>query len=61
MTSRNEELTAAALEEATVHLTPEALEAAKSAAAIMGMNNIYYRFLHLSSNEKYRRCGRVCE
>jgi AhpD family alkylhydroperoxidase len=27
--------------------------AAKGAAAIMGMNNIYYRFTHLSSNEKY--------
>ena len=25
----------------------------KAAAAVMGMNNIYYRFLHLSSNEKY--------
>ena len=24
------------------------------AATIMGMNNIYYRFLHLSSNEKYQ-------
>ena len=24
-----------------------------TAAAIMGMNNIYYRFHHLSSNEKY--------
>ncbi len=29
------------------------LEAAKAAAAIMGMNNIFYRFHHLSSNEKY--------
>lgn len=28
-------------------LSPEALTAAKSAAAIMGMNNIYYRFVHL--------------
>lgn len=51
--SRNEELTAAALEEAAGHLTPQALEAAKSAATVMGMNNIFYRFLHLSSNEKY--------
>ena len=50
---RNEDLTAAALEEAANHLTPQALEAAKGAAAIMGMNNIFYRFLHLSSNEKY--------
>ena len=27
--------------------------AAKGAAAMMGMNNIFYRFRHLSSNEKY--------
>ncbi len=53
MTSRNEDLTAAALEDASSHMTPQALEAAKSATAVMGMNNIYYRFLHLASNEKY--------
>ena len=53
MASRNEDLTASALEEAANHLTPQALEAAKGAAAIMGMNNIFYRFTHLSSNEKY--------
>lgn len=52
--SRNEDLTATALEEATSHLTPPTLEAAKAAAAVMGMNNIYYRFLHLTSNEKYK-------
>ena len=28
-------------------------EAAKSAAAVMGMNNIYYRFQHLAKNPKY--------
>lgn len=27
--------------------------AARTAAALMGMNNVYYRFLHLSSNEAY--------
>ena len=53
MASRNEDLTASALEEAAKHMTPQALEAAKGAAAIMGMNNIFYRFVHLSSNEKY--------
>ncbi|GGH13726.1 carboxymuconolactone decarboxylase family protein [Silvibacterium dinghuense] len=51
--TRNDALTAAALEEAAKHLSAQALEAAKSAAAVMGMNNIYYRFLHLTSNEKY--------
>ena len=54
ITSRNQDLMMAALDEAATHLTPEALHAAKGAAAIMGMNNIFYRFLHLSSNEKYR-------
>jgi alkyl hydroperoxide reductase subunit D len=53
MASRNEDLTATALEEAATHMSPQALEAAKGASAVMGMNNIYYRFLHLSSNEKY--------
>ncbi|HOK48479.1 MAG TPA: carboxymuconolactone decarboxylase family protein, partial [Bryobacteraceae bacterium] len=51
--SRNAELSAAILEEAAAHLSPEALRAAKAAAAIMGMNNVYYRFLHLVNNEKY--------
>ncbi len=54
ITSRNQDLITAVLDEAATHLTPEALDAAKGAAAIMGMNNIFYRFLHLSSNEKYR-------
>lgn len=35
-------------------LSPEAISAAKSAAAIMGMNNIYYRFVHLSSAKDYK-------
>ena len=34
-------------------LTPEAMNAAKAAAAIMGMNNIYYRSLHLMKNNEY--------
>lgn len=42
-----------ALAEAATHLTPQALEAAKSAAAVMGMNNVYYRFQHLAKNPKY--------
>lgn len=53
MATRNDALTQAAIEAAAGQLSAPALEAAKTAAAIMGMNNIYYRFLHLSSNEKY--------
>ena len=34
-------------------LSPEALNAARAAAAIMGMNNIYYRSLHLMKNPEY--------
>jgi lipoyl-dependent peroxiredoxin subunit D len=43
------EITAAARE----HLDETALTGAKAAAAIMGMNNIYYRFVHLSGNPEY--------
>jgi len=45
--SRNAELTAALVAEFGPQLSPEALTAAKAAAAIMGMNNVYYRFTHL--------------
>ena len=51
--SRNAEMVQAAIVDAAEHLSPQALEAAKGAAAVMGMNNVYYRFVHLSSNEKY--------
>ena len=52
--SRNAELTQAVLARAAGHLSAQALEAAKGAAAIMGMNNVYYRFQHLTSNQNYR-------
>jgi alkyl hydroperoxide reductase subunit D len=48
-----EKLTQAVLEAASLHLTPQAADAAKSAAAIIRMNNTYYRFLSLVSNESY--------
>ena len=51
--TRNGELTTEVIAEAEGILSPGALDAAKAAAAIMGMNNIYYRFHHLTSNEKY--------
>ena len=43
-----------AIEAATDGLSPEARAAAKSAASIMGMNNVYYRSLHLLHNQEYR-------
>ncbi|MGD0791159.1 MAG: carboxymuconolactone decarboxylase family protein [Terriglobales bacterium] len=51
--SRNPQVIQTVLAEAALHLSPQALEAAKSAAAVMGMNNIYYRFQHLATNQKY--------
>jgi alkyl hydroperoxide reductase subunit D len=35
-------------------LSETAITAAKTAAAIMGMNNIYYRALHIMENAEYR-------
>jgi alkyl hydroperoxide reductase subunit D len=46
-TSRNPDVAAAVTSEAFAHLSPEAITAARGAGAIMGMNNIYYRFLHM--------------
>ena len=39
--------------QAATVLSAEAMNAAKAAAAIMGMNNIYYRSLHLMKNHEY--------
>jgi alkyl hydroperoxide reductase subunit D len=47
LAARNPTVTAAILAEFGPRLSPEALTAAKAAAAIMAMNNIYYRFTHL--------------
>ena len=40
--------------QAATVLSPEAMTAAKAAAAIMGMNNIYYRSLHLMKTTSTR-------
>lgn len=53
ITARNAQLLAAVTESAGNQLKPEALAAARAAAAIMGMNNIYFRFLHLAQNKNY--------
>ena len=46
-------LVAAVEAEADGKLTPEAANAARAAAAVMAMNNVYYRFVHLASNPVY--------
>lgn len=49
----NRDVYSAILTEAEKNLSPEVLEGAKAAAAIMGMNNVFYRFQHLVEKEKY--------
>ncbi len=48
------DLVRAADAEAADRLSPEARTAAKAAAAVMAMNNVYYRAVHLISNDAYR-------
>src|SRR3546814_8666167 len=36
-------------------LSDEARNAARAAAAVMAMNNVYYRFVHLASNPEYAK------
>ncbi|MFO0986043.1 MAG: carboxymuconolactone decarboxylase family protein [Alphaproteobacteria bacterium] len=52
--SRNPAVIRAVEAEAQARLSPEALAAAKTAAAIMAMNNVYYRFVHLVGHDDYR-------
>jgi alkyl hydroperoxide reductase subunit D len=40
---------------AMAHLDAPHVQAAHAAAAIMGMNNVYYRFLHLVEDEEYKQ------
>jgi lipoyl-dependent peroxiredoxin subunit D len=46
---------AAISETAKEHLDEAAINAAYAANSLMGMTNIYYRFLHLSSNDEYSK------
>lgn len=53
--SREPSLIEAVMHEFAGQLSAEALNAAKAAAAMMAMNNIYYRFTHLTSNTDYAK------
>jgi lipoyl-dependent peroxiredoxin subunit D len=53
--SRNPRVIEAVTAEFAHKLDAANLNAAKAAAAIMGMNNVYYRFLHLAGNEEYSK------
>jgi len=51
--SRNTEFAGQIEALAAAHLDEAYLNASRAAAAIMGMNNIYYRFLHLVEDSEY--------
>jgi len=51
--SRNAELTRQMQAAAAEHLDEKGLFGVRAAAAVMGMNNIYYRFTHLAKNDAY--------
>jgi len=51
--SRNTEFAGQIEALAAAHLDAAYLNASRAAAAIMGMNNIYYRFLHLVEDSEY--------
>ena len=52
--TKHADIIAAVEAEAAGTLAPEVVTAAKAAATIMGMNNIYYRFVHLVSDKEYQ-------
>jgi alkyl hydroperoxide reductase subunit D len=53
LAARNSTVTQAIAAEVNGKLSDEATAAAKAAAAIMAMNNVYYRATHLMSAEEY--------
>ena len=53
--SRNPAFAAAMGDLAATHLDAAYQTGARAAAAIMGMNNVYYRFLHLVDDPEYAR------
>ncbi|HXX32676.1 MAG TPA: carboxymuconolactone decarboxylase family protein [Myxococcaceae bacterium] len=54
LAARNPELRRAVLEEALAAVRPEVVEDARAAAALMGMNNVYYRFRHMVGKPEYK-------
>lgn len=51
--SRNQELSHAVLTDAQGKVEAGVIEDARAAAALMGMNNVYYRFRHMVGKESY--------
>ncbi|MCD8524971.1 MAG: carboxymuconolactone decarboxylase family protein [Gammaproteobacteria bacterium] len=52
-TTRNKTLIQAILDASKPYLNEAEIQAAQSSAAIMGMNNIYYRFIHLVGDSTF--------
>ena len=52
--ARNADLIRLVEAEAVTKLSPEALNAARAAAAIMAMNNVYYKFVGMAENSDYK-------
>jgi alkyl hydroperoxide reductase subunit D len=52
--ARNAPLTTAIAAEAAKHASAQELNGAHTAAAIMAMNNVYYRFTHLVGDAEYQ-------
>lgn len=52
--TKNNDLVDALIKDYPDQLTVEMVQAAKSAATIMAMNNVYYRFTHLASDQEIR-------
>ncbi len=52
--TRQPEVISALESEVQDKLSPEAINAARSAAVIMAMNNVYYRSVHIMSNKEYQ-------
>ena len=52
---RNSALSKAMLADAAAKLSPEQTNSAKTAFAIMGMNNIFYRFRHFVASDDYNQ------
>jgi len=48
-----QDLASALIQQAGANLSPEAIADAKAAAAIMGMNTVFYRFRHMVGKESY--------
>jgi len=53
LSSRNQSLSQAILAEAAGKLSPEQLNSARAAFAIMQMNNIFYRTRHMLNKDEY--------